>query len=176
MASFALNGRNLVPLLAPSPKRPQRGFTIVELLVTVVIVSVLASVALPMAELAVQRNKEQELRRALREVREALDAYKQAGDEGRILRKADESGYPPSLEILVEGVVDAKSPKGAKIYFLRRIPRDPFFPDMNLPAVKTWGKRSYTSSAEEPKEGSDIYDVYSAASGVGLNGIPYREW
>lgn len=158
------------------PERRQRGFTIVELLVTVVIVSILASVALPMAELAVQRNKEQELRRVLREMREALDTYKQASDEGRIMRNTDGSGYPPRLEILVDGVADAKSATGAKIYFLRRIPRDPFFSDLSIPAAKTWGKRSYASSAIDPKEGGDVYDVYSVSQGVGLNGIPYREW
>jgi general secretion pathway protein G len=154
----------------------QSGFTIVELLVTVVIVSILASVAFPMAELAVQRNKEQDLRRALREVREALDAYKTAGDEGRLLRKAGESGYPRALEVLVDGVVDAKSPTGAKIYFLRRIPRDPFFSENGVPAAKMWGKRSYASSADDPKEGSDVYDIYSLSKGVGLNGIAYRDW
>ena len=153
-----------------------RGFTIVELLVTLTIVSVLASAALPMAELAVQRHKEQELRRALREIREALDAYKQAGDEGRIVRPVLESGYPPSLEMLVEGVTDAKNPSSAKIYFLRRVPRDPFFSDASVSAGKTWGKRSYSSSAEDPKEHGDVYDVYSLSTSMGMNGVPYREW
>lgn len=143
---------------------------------TLVIVSVLASAALPMAELTVQRNKEQELRRSLRDIREALDAYKQAGDEGRVLRKAGDSGFPRTLEMLVEGVADAKSPNGGKIYFLRRIPRDPFNADTSLPAAKTWGKRSYASSPDEPKEGADVYDVYSTSNAVGLNGILYREW
>jgi general secretion pathway protein G len=152
------------------------GFTIIELLVTLVIVSILASAILPMAELTVQRNKEQDLRHALREIREALDAYKQAGDEGRVVRKANESGYPPTLAQLVDGVPDAKSPSGARIYFLRRIPRDPFYSDQSTPAAKTWGLRSYASSAEEPKEGGDVYDVYSTAPGNGLNGVPYREW
>lgn len=166
-----------MPFPAASPeRRKQYGFTIVELLVTVVIVSILASAALPMAELSVQRNKEQELRRVLREIREALDAYKQAGDEGRIVRKAGESGYPPTLEVLADGVVDAKSPTGAKMHFLRRIPRDPFFTDLSVPAAKMWGKRSYASSADEPKEGDDVYDIYSVSSDAGLNGIPYREW
>lgn len=154
----------------------QRGFTIIELLVTIVIVSVLASVAFPMAELANQRAKEQELRHALREIRDALDAYKQAGDEGRIVRKPDESGYPASLDVLVNGSLDARSTSGAKLYFLRRIPRDPFSPDATLSAPASWGLRSYASSADEPKEGNDVYDVYSLSTAVGLNGIPYREW
>jgi general secretion pathway protein G len=154
----------------------QAGFTIIELLVTLVIVSILASAILPMAELTVQRNKEQDLRHALREIREALDAYRQAGDEGRVVRKANESGYPPTLALLVDGVPDAKKPNGARIYFLRRIPRDPFYPDQTTPAAKTWGLRSYASSADDPKEGSDVYDVYSTTLGTGLNGMPYREW
>lgn len=154
----------------------QHGFTIIELLVTVVIVAILASVSLPMAEVAVQRNKEQELHRVLREIREALDAYKRAADEGRLLLKVGESGYPASLEKLVEGVPDAKSLDGKKIYFLRRIPRDPLSADASVAAAKTWGKRSYASSAQDPKEGSDVFDIYSVAPGNGLNGIPYRDW
>jgi general secretion pathway protein G len=156
--------------------RKEYGFTIVELLVTVVIVSILASVAFPMAEFTVQRGKEQDLRRALREIREALDAYKQAGEEGKIMRKVGESGYPSTLEVLVDGAPDAKSPTEAKVYFLRRIPRDPFFPDVSAAASKSWGKRSYSSSADDPKEGKDVYDIYSLSTGAGLAGIPYREW
>lgn len=152
------------------------GFTLIEMVITVAIVALLASVAFPMAEVAVQRNKEQELRTALRQIREALDAYKQAGDEGRMLRKPVESGYPKSLQVLVDGVDDAKNPKGGKIYFLRRIPRDPFFNDTTAPAEETWGKRSYASPPEDPKEGDDVFDVYSLSPGVGLNGIGYREW
>ena len=160
---------------APPPGR-QRAFTIVEMLVTIVIVSILASVALPMVELSLQRQKEQELRRDLQIIREALDQYHQAIDEGRVMRKAAASGYPRSLDMLVEGVPDAKSASGAKLYFLRRVPRDPFFPDPSTAAADTWGKRSYASSADEPKEGDDVYDVYSLAPGAGLNGVAYREW
>ncbi len=154
----------------------QRGFTIVELLVTILIVSILASAVFPMAHLAVRRSKEEELRRSLRQVRQALDAYKQASDEGRIMKKPEESGYPHTLESLVEGVVDAKSPSGRKIYFLRRLPRDPFFADVSVPPSKSWGKRSYASGPEEPKEGADVYDIYSLSEGSGLNGIAYKEW
>lgn len=162
--------------LSAPPMRGMRGFTIVEMLVTVVLVSILASAAFPMAELVVKRNKEQELRLALREIREALDAYKQATEDGRVARKATESGYPLTLESLVEGVPDAKNPVGSKIYFLRRISRDPFIDDRSVSAANTWGKRSYASGADDPKNGDDVYDVYSVSAAVGLNGISYREW
>lgn len=153
-----------------------KGFTLIEVVVTVALVALLASIALPMAEVSIRRTKEQELRVALRQVRLAIDAYKQAGDEGHIVRKVGESGYPKSLQILVEGVEDAKSPTRSKIYFLRRIPRDPLNPDHDVPADQTWGKRSYASPPDAPKEGDDVFDVYSLTPGIGLNGIAYREW
>ncbi len=157
-------------------ERHHRGFTLIELVVTVAILALLSTVALPMAEVSVQRGREQELHAALRQIRTAIDAYKQAYDEGRIIHKVDESGYPPTLDTLVEGVNDAKSPLERKIYFMRRLPRDPFARDPALTAAETWGKRSYASSADDPQEGDDVYDVYSHAVGAGLNGIPYREW
>lgn len=153
-----------------------RGFTLIELVITVAIVAVLASVALPLNELVVQRTKEQELRRALREIRDAIDNHKVAWDEGRIQRRIGESGYPKRLENLVAGVEDQKSPKKEKIYFLRRIPSDPFVSDPHLSAADTWGKRSYASSPTDPKEGDDVFDVFSLATGTGINGRAYREW
>jgi general secretion pathway protein G len=152
------------------------GFTLIELVITVAIVAILASVAMPLNELVVQRSREQDLRRALREVREAIDTYKQASDEGRIQRRVGESGYPRRLEDLVAGVEDQKNPKRERIYFLRRIPRDPFSADSGLAAAGTWGRRSYASSPDNPAEGEDVFDVYSLAVGIGINGRPYREW
>jgi general secretion pathway protein G len=137
---------------------------------------VLASVALPLNELTVQRGKEQDLRRALREIRVGLDAYKQASDEGRIVKRVGESGYPKRLEDLMEGVEDQKSPRKDKIYFLRRIPRDPFAADENVGPAESWGKRTYASPPDDPKDGDDVFDVYTLAPGKGLNGRPYREW
>jgi general secretion pathway protein G len=155
----------------------QSGFTLIEMVVTVAIVGLLASVALPLSEVTVKRSKEHELRLALREIRTALDAYKQAVEEGRVAHAAQDSGYPESLQVLVDGAPDASSPDRKKwIYFLRQIPRDPLFPDPTRPDEETWGKRSYASSQEAPEAGDDVFDVYSQASGTGLNGIPYRRW
>jgi general secretion pathway protein G len=154
-----------------------RGFTFIELVITVAIIGVLALVALPVFELAAKRAKEQELRIALRQIRTALDEYKKAVDEGRVARKADETGYPPTLDVLVEGVPDAEDPnKRRRVYFLRRVPRDPFHLDPAARPAETWGKRSYESSHESPAPGKDVFDVYSLAEGTGLNGIPYRQW
>jgi general secretion pathway protein G len=152
-----------------------KGFTLIELVITVAIVAVLASVAMPLNELVVQRAKEQDLRRALRELRDGIDAYKQASDEGRIVKRAGESGYPRRLEDLAAGVEDQKNPKKERIYFLRRIPRDPFAPEA-LAAAETWGKRSYASPPEEPRDGDDVFDVFSLSTATGINGRPYKEW
>jgi general secretion pathway protein G len=154
-----------------------KGFTLIELVITVAIVAVLASVAMPLNELVVQRAKEQDLRRALRELRDGIDAYKQAADENRIKinKTSGESGYPKKLEDLVEGVEDQKNPKKERIYFLRRIPRDPFAPEA-LAAAQTWGKRSYASPPEEPRDGDDVFDVFSLSGATGINGRPYKEW
>ncbi len=154
----------------------QRGFTLVELLVVVAIMAVLASIGLPLAELSKRRGQEEELRRSLREIRTAIDQYKRMVDQGRIAKDALGSGYPPTLEVLVEGAQDAQSPRQARIYFLRRLPRDPMAPESVSSAAETWGLRSYESPPNDPRPGRDVFDVYSKAEGSGLDGTPYRKW
>jgi len=156
--------------------RDSLGFTLIELVITVAIVGLLAGIAVPTMELVVKRNHEQELRLALREIRSALDAYKQASDSGRMPRIVGASGYPSTLKVLVDGVQDALDPNKRKIYFLRRIPRDPMSTDGTLLPEQTWGLRSYQSEPDDPKEGDDVFDVYSLAPGTGINGVPYRQW
>ncbi|MEP6605190.1 MAG: type II secretion system protein [Nitrosospira sp.] len=152
------------------------GFTLVELMIVVAIMGVLASSAMPLYELNAQREKEKELRVALRQIREALDAYKRAVGDGRIARKADESEYPRKLEDLVVGIPDAKDPEKRKIYFLRRLPRDPMSADPALSDAGTWGKRAYESPPDNPQEGDDVFDVYTRSQQIGLNGIAYDKW
>lgn len=156
--------------------RRSSGFSLVELMITLAILALLASVAVPFAQLAQQRHKEGELREGLRQIRTALDAYRQAVKEGRVDAAADSSGYPPDLDVLWKGVADKSRPDAVKIYFLRRLPRDPFFPDASAPAAETWGLRSYASPPDAPEPGRDVFDVYSLSTGTGLNGLPYREW
>jgi general secretion pathway protein G len=156
--------------------KPERGFTLIELVITVAIVALLASAAFPVSDLVVRRARESELRRSLHQIRDAIDAYKLAWDEGRVKKSMDESGYPKSLEQLAEGVENEKSPKREKIYFLRRVPRDPFNPDAAIPAAATWGKRSYASAPDEPRAGADVFDVFSLAPGKGSDGRSYRDW
>ncbi len=153
-----------------------RGFTLIELVVTLALLGVLALLAAPMAESAVLRSRERALRDALREIRTAIDQYHLAAEQGRIARRVGEPGYPPSLDVLVSGVPNAQDPKGGQIYFLRRLPRDPFAPTQGQPAAAGWGVRSYASPPDDPSEGDDVFDVYSTAPGLGLDGTPYREW
>ena len=146
------------------------GFTLIELLITVAIVAILASAARPLSELNVKRAKELELRRALREIRDGLDAYRQAAEDGRIERRVGDAGFPRRLEDLVEGVEDRRAANKQRIYFLRRLPRDPMTPEGQ------WGLRSYASPPDAPAPGDDVFDVYTLSNGVGINGRPYREW
>ncbi len=167
---------------------PQRGFTFIELMVTLAILATLAMVAAPMAQVAVQREKEHELRTALIEIREAIDAYKRAADNGRIKLGIGDSGYPKKLEDLVNGVPDQRSPRKQNMYFLRRLPRDPFaasdsatasFSAPGTGSVNTgggWALRSYASPPDNPSEGEDVFDVYSRSEQIGLNGVPIKQW
>lgn len=160
------------------------GFTLIELVVTVAIVAILATVALPMLQLSVQRVKENELRANLRQIREAIDAYKKVADieNGPIKKTISQSGYPPSLDVLVNGVVDEKDPNKHKIRFLRSIPLDPMQPvdqassQSSNDLLNNWGLRSYKSEANSPAEGDDVYDVYSRSKQIGINGVPYNQW
>jgi len=163
--------------MRPDNDKGGRGFTLLELVIAVAILSILVVMAVPVVRLEIQRQKESELRQDLRVIRQAIDDYKHAADEGRIAKKADASGYPPRLETLLQGVPDSKDPKNVRtVYFLRRIPRDPFNTDTALAAADTWGKRCYNSPPDAPLEGDDVYDVFSLAEGTGINGVPYREW
>jgi general secretion pathway protein G len=156
--------------------RPVGGFTFIELMVTLAIMAVLILVAVPLTQLAAQREKERELRMALAQIREALDAYKRVSEQGRVELKLGDSGYPKNLADLVDGIPDQRSPNKTKMYFLRRLPRDPFFPDPSTEPADTWGLRSYASPPDEPAAGEDVFDVYSKSDRVGLNGVPYQQW
>ncbi|CAM2158958.1 general secretion pathway protein G (plasmid) [Pararobbsia alpina] len=152
------------------------GFTLIELVVTLAVLGVLASAVLPVAQIQIQRRRESELRADLREIRSAIDAYKVAGDSGRFLRPAQGTGYPPTLQVLVDGVEDAHDPQKGKIFFLRRIPRDPMNSDPRVGDEESWQERSYASEPDSPEAGDDVYDVMSKSSRIGLNGIPYSRW
>jgi len=156
--------------------RRAAGFTLIEMAVVVAIVGILASGVAPLSRLLQQRAQERELRQALRDIRGALDRYHAAHEAGIVARQADGAGYPPSLEALTEGVPDTRSGDGRKLYFLRRLPRDPFFPDPRAPAVATWGLRASDSPPDEPRPGRDVFDVHSLSPASGLNGVPYRDW
>ncbi|CAM4127912.1 type II secretion system protein [Roseateles saccharophilus] len=154
----------------------ERGFTLVEMLAVVTIVGILAAAAQPLAVWVHKRQRETELRQALRTLRGALDAYRQATRDGRITLKADDSGYPPDLDSLVRGVPDARDAQQKKrIYFLRRLPRDPLA-DPALAAAQTWALRSYDSPPDAPVPGKDVFDVHSMSDAVALDGSRYRDW
>jgi general secretion pathway protein G len=150
--------------------RRHSGFTLIELLVTVMIISILVGLAVPLARNSIKREKEFALRAALREIRTALDKYKDASDRGFIMMKIDTEGYPETLQILVDGV-DAVGQVNKKLKFLRRIPIDP------MTKSAEWGQRSYQ---DDPKStswgGQNVFDVYTKSEGIALDGTKYSEW
>jgi general secretion pathway protein G len=154
--------------------RDARGFTFIELLIVSTILILLASAVMPLAKVANQRQKEAELRRSLREMRTAIDKFKDAVDMGLIPAteiKTGSEGYPPDLKTLVEGVTVANDASGRKLKFLRRIPIDP------LTNSAEWGLRAYQDRPDSFSwGGQNVYDVYTKATGVGLDGTKYRDW
>jgi general secretion pathway protein G len=165
-------------------RRSQPGFTLIEVVITLALVGLIAMTSLPLYEVISTRMRESELRVALRTLRAALDAYKAASDSGAIPREAGESGYPPNLEVLAQGVeigdsssvsLSGKSAAQKRV-FLRQVPRDPFNTDAALPAAETWQTRAYGSPPDSPQSGADVFDVSSTVSRMGLNGIPYSSW
>lgn len=160
--------------LGPSPFRRQAGFTFIELLVVTTILIILASAAMPLAKVTVQRQREVELRRGLREMRTAIDKFKDAVDLGQIASidvRAGSEGYPPDLETLVEGVSVANDASGRKLKFLRKIPIDP------MTNSTEWGLRSYQDKPDSSSwGGQNVYDVFTKSTGTGLDGTKYRDW
>jgi len=152
-------------------KRGERGLTLVELIVAFTILSLLASMSVPLARYKVRRDKERDLRLALREIRTAIDKYKDASDQGKIQVKAGTDGYPEDLDVLVEGVTLSGSVTGAKLKLLRRIPIDP------MTNTREWGKRS---TQDDPKSqswgGQNVFDIYSRSMERARDGTPYSEW
>ncbi|VAV82287.1 Predicted secretion system W protein GspG-like [hydrothermal vent metagenome] len=155
----------------------EKGLTLIELLITISIIAILAASIVPVSRLSVKRGNEVELKRNLRVIRVALDNYKKAWDEGKIKKSVGESGYPATLQVLVEGVDDVSSVEGGrKLKFLRRIPRDPMNRDEFLGDSEVWGLRSYKSDADSPAEGDDVFDIYSKSEEVAINGTQYNKW
>jgi general secretion pathway protein G len=152
----------------------QSGYTFVEILVVATILVVLASAILPLAKVTSQRMREAELRRALREMRTAIDKYKDAADTGQIGSleiKAGSENYPPDLDTLVEGVAAANDATGRKLKYLRKIPTDP------MTRSDEWGMRSYQDKPDSTRwGGQNVFDVYTRFDGKALDGTKYRDW
>jgi general secretion pathway protein G len=157
-------------------KRSEKGFTLVEVLVTAAILAILAMAVLPLTKIAVQREKEIELRRALRLIRESIDAYKRLADGKKIGTEEDTDGYPPTLETLVKGVKLKSEGKDKKseeklMKFLRRIPKDPMTDSFE------WGLLSSQDPPDSPVWGEqNVFDVYSKSRRTALDGTKYRDW
>jgi general secretion pathway protein G len=152
----------------------QRGYTFIELLVVTTILLILASAVMPLAQVTSQRQREAELHRSLREMRTAIDKFKDAVDQGMIaptsLQPGNE-GYPPSLEALVEGVPAAGDASGRKLKFLRHVPIDP------MTSGTDWGLRAYQDEPDATSWGGrNVFDVYTKSGGTGLDGTKYRDW
>ena len=159
-------------------KYTTRGFSLMELLVTLALVGVAAVAVLPLASVMETRAKEAELRRALRVIRTALDTYKQAVDSGVIEKATGDSGYPPSLGVLTDGVPPSGSLgfNARPIFFLRALPRDPFYPDRAVAPALSWNLRAYGAKAGDFSPGQDVFDVKSTSDRVALDGSRYRDW
>jgi general secretion pathway protein G len=155
-------------------RHSQGGFSLVEVIVVITILMIMASAAMPLARVTNQRQKEVELRRSLREMRTAIDKFKDAVDTGLIatteLRPGSE-GYPPDLDTLVEGVPAANDASGRKLKFLRRIPIDP------MTNGTEWGKRAYQDKPDTTSwGGQNVFDVYTTSGATALDGTKYRDW
>jgi general secretion pathway protein G len=155
-------------------RQGERGYTFIELIVVSTIILILASAIMPLAKVTAQRTRETELRRSLREIRTAIDRFKDAADLGIIAPlelEAGNEGYPESLEQLVEGVPAANDATGRKLKFLRRVPVDP------MTHSTDWGLRSYQDDPDSTSWGGDnVYDVYTTFRGTAIDGTNYRDW
>ncbi|HUA14100.1 MAG TPA: type II secretion system protein [Verrucomicrobiae bacterium] len=152
----------------PVRRQPSRGFTLIELVVATMILTILTLMALPLARVTIQREREKELRRALWQMRDAIDRYKDAADRNAFQTKVDTQGYPPDLDTLVKGVEIAG---GKKLRFLRSIPEDP------MTKSTDWGLRSMQDDADSDSwGGQNVFDVYTKSEGTALDGTKYKDW